>query len=183
MKKIRKLSSLLILVWSLVCCGQVGEGLVLEKQSNAPAVINTDFKPSGHAKLDAVRRLVLIQNTDKENYKLRIFLLKQWVCTLQQMGANTEPFLDVSEIFKRIFSWNLFGSHGKEKVLSPKEGKQIYPAIDEGYRILGKIYAECNQLTDTPVFDADSTPSAELTSRRDSNPSMKPGIASFKFFK
>ena len=36
--------------------GQVGERLILGKQSNAPAAINTDFKPSRHVELDAVRR-------------------------------------------------------------------------------------------------------------------------------
>ncbi len=52
------------------------------------------------------------------------------MCTLQQMGANTEPFIEVTEVFKHICPWNLFASGGEEKVLSPDEESQLYPAID-----------------------------------------------------
>ena len=53
MKKMRKLIATLLLVWLLVCCV---EGLAFGKQSNVSISMNTDFKPTGHAELDAVRR-------------------------------------------------------------------------------------------------------------------------------
>jgi len=157
---------------------QLDKRLIAGKQSSTPAAVHTDFKPCGHAELDAIRQSISSQKTNKENYKLRIFMLKQWMCTLQQMGANTEPFIEVTEIFKKIFPWNLFPFNGKEKVLSPREEKLLYPAIDEGYRILDAIYAECNQLTDEPVINAepiqqtDSTvsPKHKPTRRRDNWP-------------
>ena len=142
---------------------QLDKRLIAGKQSSTPAAVHTDFKPCGHAELDAIRQSISSQKTNKENYKLRIFMLKQWMCTLQQMGANTEPFIEVTEIFKKIFPWNLFPFNGKEKVLSPREEKLLYPAIDEGYRILDAIYAECNQLTDEPVVNAEPTQQTDST--------------------
>jgi outer membrane protein assembly factor BamB len=108
------------------------------------------FKPCGHTEIDSIRRDFRTEKTGKVNYKLRLFMLKQWMCTLQQMGADTSAFIDVSEVFKLNFPWNHFETGGKEKVLNLKEEKLVYPAIDEGYDILDEIYSSCNQLSREP---------------------------------
>ena len=110
-----------------------------------------EFKPTGHAELDAIRQSMSVEKTNSENYKLRLFILKQWVCSLQQMGANTEAFLEVSEVYKRNSPWNLMHLDGKEKPLTPRQEAEMFPAIDRGYEILDAIYTECNQLTPEPV--------------------------------
>ena len=54
-----------------------------------------EFKLTGHAELDEIRQSIADEKTNKENYKLRLFMLKQWVCSLQQMGASTDAFLEI----------------------------------------------------------------------------------------
>lgn len=116
----------------------------------APAQ-SSKFKPTRHAELDAIRQSISSEKTNSENYKLRLFMLKQWTCALQQMGANTEAFLEVSEVYKQNSPWNLMQFDGQEKPLTPKQEKEMFPAVDRGYKILDAIYAGCNQLTDGPV--------------------------------
>ncbi|NQT58020.1 MAG: PQQ-binding-like beta-propeller repeat protein [Bacteroidetes bacterium] len=109
------------------------------------------LKPSGHMELDSIRMDIKTDKTSRGNYKLRLFMLKQWMCTLQQMGSDTSAFLDVSEVFKATFPWNLFEIGGKEKILNSEEEELVFPAIDEGYKILDEIYSKCNQLGKEPA--------------------------------
>jgi outer membrane protein assembly factor BamB len=128
-----------------------------------------EFNATGHAELDAIRQSISSEKTTRENYKLRLFMLKQWVCALQQMGANTEAFLEVSETYKRNSPWNLMQMGGEEKPLAPNQEKEMYPAVDRGYEILDAIYATVNLLTAEPVLTALQEDEAPVSKSDSSN--------------
>ncbi len=116
--------------------------------------MHNKFKITGHKELDAIRFAIIVEQkeTTRENYEVRLFLLKQWLCTLQQMGVDTVSFLDISEVFKMNFPWNLYEFQEESPSLCEKSMVAVCKAVDDGYWLLDQLYNNTSQLTSHPTL-------------------------------
>lgn len=58
-----------------------------------------EFKSSGSADIDGVRKAINTSPTTIENYRERTLLMFNWLGSLQQQGADTHPFFDVDQAY------------------------------------------------------------------------------------
>ncbi|MGB0372373.1 MAG: PQQ-binding-like beta-propeller repeat protein [Opitutales bacterium] len=110
-------------------------------------------KPTYHEDLDQIRTRLLVEKefTNRENYQLRIFMMKQWIASLQQMGVNTEAVLGETEILKANFPWNLKRFGGVAPKLTDAQAEKVFPAVDRGYAILEEIFESLGPLSEEPA--------------------------------
>lgn len=94
---------------------------------------------TGNPEIDRLRREVKAAPTTAETLHLRGYMLKQWVCILQQIGMNVEAYLPVDQRFQRQYVANGQTTGGRPQLFTPAELKAATETVDEGYRILEEV--------------------------------------------
>lgn len=127
----------------------------------------TAFPTSGDPDIDRVRREARTSPTDQSNFKLRGFLMKQWLMALQQQGASAADYLPIDEGMRRIVHWNTLFQDGRPQQFSAEQLAQLCRLIDDGYRILEQKQqaVSAGQIAAMPgMAPRDVTPAEPLSS-------------------
>lgn len=104
---------------------------------------------SGDEEIDQIREELKEVSRTRDNFAVRILLMKNWAAALQQQCADLgERYMEVDRRLANLSVWNpIF--HGKEDPLYSDEGVIAFgKVIEEGFSVLAEVQ---KRLVDDPA--------------------------------
>ncbi len=118
---------------------------------------------SGDAELDEMRAQVQRISTDASTFKERAFLMKLWMCALNQQGADVREYLAIDRGLTSIVYWNTLFQGGRPQEFSETQMASLSATVDQGYQVLEKIqeslYDHPPRITTVPMGSIAGGPS------------------------
>ena len=112
------------------------------------------FYTSGDAEIDLVREEVEKTKTTRENYEVRLLLMKLWAVALQQQGVWLgEDYYQVDQYLNRVSQWNPVFKGGEAQVYTNKDMEDFAAIVQQGYAVLNKLQAQLAQDPASVMYD------------------------------
>lgn len=96
--------------------------------------------PSGDDEIDRLRVEVFQSPTTRDNYNVRILMMKLWAVSLQQQGVWLgEDYYAVDQHLNRYSMWNPVFKGGEEQIYTDADIAEFVTVVQNGYTVLNQL--------------------------------------------